>query len=63
MKVTLPAKLRATLYVITVIGTPLVAVLVSQGIASELVAQLWAAFVTGVSALAAFNVTPDQPQG
>jgi uncharacterized membrane protein (DUF485 family) len=54
-----PYKLRLTLYVIGFVGTPVVGVLVSQGIAPAITAQIWAAYVTGVSALAAANVTPE----
>lgn len=60
MNINLPYKVRAALYIITVIGTPIVAVLVSQQVVGDLWAQLWAAFVTGVGALAAINVTPEK---
>lgn len=54
----LPPNVRKALYVITVIGTPIVTVLAENGVVSSLVVALWAAFVTGVSALAAVHVTP-----
>ena len=57
MQVNLPPKVRAALYIITVVGTPIITVLVSQNVVGDLWGQLWAAFVTGVGALAAFNVT------
>ena len=60
MKPQIPSKVRAALYIITVIGTPIVTVLVSNQILPELASQLWAAFVTGVGALAVVNVTPDK---
>ena len=56
----IPSKVRTALYIIGVVGTPIVAVLASNNLVSTLVVQLWAAYVTGVSALAAAHVTPDE---
>lgn len=53
-----PAKVRQALYVISVVGTPIVTVLGEQHVVSGLVVALWAAFVTGVSALAFAHVNP-----
>lgn len=61
-KLYIPYKVRATLYIITLVGTPIVTVLVSNNMLSATVAQVWAAFVTGVGALAAANVSPDTKQ-
>ena len=60
MQELLPASVRKGLYVITVVGTPIVTVLAENGIVSSLVVALWAAFVTGVGALAASHVTPSK---
>lgn len=53
----LPPKVRAALYVLNALGTPVVAYLLSRGIIGELEMALWAAEVTAVTALAAFNVS------
>ncbi len=62
MTLNLPAKVRATLYVITAVGTPVVAYLAAKTIIGDLEVVLWSAEVTVVSALAAFNVTPDKTE-
>lgn len=56
MKFNLPPKVRASLYLVTAVGTPLVAYLLAKGVIGELEVQLWSAEVTVVSALAALNV-------
>lgn len=55
MKVNLPAKVRLGLYVLTLLGTPLVAYLKLRGFITDLEVGLWAAEVTAVSSLAALN--------
>lgn len=55
MTLNLPSRVRAALYVITALGTPLMAYLLARGVISELEVALWSAEVTVVSALAAFN--------
>lgn len=60
MKVNLPAKVRKALYVATVIGSPVVAYLATKGVIGDLEVTFWAALVTAISGLAAFNVTPDE---
>ena len=57
MTLNLPYKVRAFLYVLTTIGTPIIAYLLAKGIIGDLELTLWSAVVTAVSALAAFNVT------
>lgn len=52
-----PPKVRAVLYALTAIGTPLVAYLAAKGIIGDLEVSLWSAEVTVVSALAALNIT------
>ncbi len=58
MQLNPPYKVRAVLYVITAIGTPIVAYLLSKGIIGNLEMTLWSAEVTVVAALAAFNISP-----
>lgn len=60
MQINLPAKVRAALYILTALGTPFVAYLAATGVIGNLEVSLWSAEVTAVSALAAFNVTPDE---
>jgi hypothetical protein len=56
MQLTIPPKVRATLYILTVIGSPIVAYLLTKGVIGTLEVTLWSAEVSAVSALAAFNV-------
>lgn len=51
--VNIPAGVRFALYVLTAIGTPVVAYLATQGVIGEPEQVLWAAEVTVVLALAA----------
>jgi hypothetical protein len=44
------------LYIITALGTPLIAYLASKGIIGNLEVGLWSSIVTVVSGMAAFNV-------
>lgn len=55
MKLNLPPKVRATLYVLTVIGTPIIAFLNVEGYINEAVVNLWFAETTVIAMLAAFN--------
>ena len=56
MNINLPPKVRQALYILTVIGTPVVVYLASKGYIGDLEVVLWTAEVSAVSALAAFNV-------
>lgn len=56
MTLNIPYKGRAALYIITAIGTPIVAYLFAKGFIGTLEVSLWAAEVTAVSALAGLNV-------
>lgn len=57
MKFNPSSQVRAALYVLTGLGTPLVAYLAAKGIVGDLEVSLWSAEVTVVSALAALNVS------
>ena len=57
MSLNLPPKARKVAYALTALGTPLVAYLQVKGIIGDAEAVLWAAEVTVVSALAAFNTS------
>lgn len=56
MNLNIPPKVRAGLYLFTALGSPIAAYLLAKGVIGELEMALWAAEVTAVSALAAFNV-------
>ena len=49
-------RVRAVLYIATLIGTPVVVYLQAKGYIGDLELGLWGAEVTAVSALAALNV-------
>lgn len=57
MQVNLPPKVRLSLYVLTAVGTPVVAYMFAKGLIGELEVTLWAAEVSVVNVLAAFNTT------
>lgn len=60
MQINLPYKVRLVLYVLNILASPVVAYLLAKGVIGTLEMTLWAAEVTAVSALAAFNITPDK---
>lgn len=49
-------KLRITIYVLNVLGTPFVAYALAKSWIGELEVQLWAAEVTAMAAMAGLNV-------
>ena len=55
MQVNLPPKVRKAIYVVTLVGTPLVVYAKAKGYIGDLEVALWGAEVTAVSALAALN--------
>lgn len=57
MRVNLPDNARVALYVLTALGTPVIAYLLAKGIISELEVGLWSGLVTAVSGMAALNVS------
>jgi len=59
MKVNINPKIRQALYVLTAIGTPLVAYLLAVGVLDENAVALWSAEVTVVSVIAGFNVNKE----
>lgn len=60
MKFNIPPKVRVSLYILTALGTPIVAYLASKGIIGDLEVALWSAEVLIISTMAAFNITPEQ---
>lgn len=58
MTINIPYKVRAALYILTAVGTPVMLYLFAKGFVGELELTLWSAEITAVSALAAFNTTP-----
>lgn len=57
MRVNLPDKWRAAIYIVTSLGSPVIAYLFAKGILGELEVGLWSALVTAVNAMAALNVS------
>lgn len=51
-----PSRVRAALYILTAVGTPLVAYLLAKHIIGPMEVSLWSAEVTVVNTLAALNV-------
>lgn len=58
MTLNLPYKVRATLYIITALGSPVIGYLFTIGTIGKEAVALWGAEVTVVGLLAAFNTTP-----
>jgi hypothetical protein len=56
MTIKVPPAVRVALYVLTLLGAPVVVYLRARGVIGDLELTLWGAEVTAVSALAAFNV-------
>lgn len=50
-----PARIRAIIYIITALGTPVMAYLLAKGIIGDLELNLWAAEVTAVNIMAGLN--------
>lgn len=57
-----PYKVRAGLYALTAIGTPVIAYLFAKEIIGELEVTLWAAEVSVVTAMAGFNTRPSEEE-
>jgi len=60
MNINLPSKVRAALYALIAVLSPLVTYLGTQGRLDEFYVGLFAVIVTAVSGLAFSNVTPDE---
>lgn len=60
MRINPPRRVRAALYVLTAVGTPVVAYLKAKGYIGDLELTLWAAEVTVVNGLAALNTPPSE---
>lgn len=56
MKINLPRPARLAVYIITALGTPVVAYLNARGIIGSLEVGLWSAEVTVATSLAALNI-------
>lgn len=53
----LPPKVRAAIYLITAVGTPVIAYLLSRGTIGTMEVALWSAEVTVANTMAALNVS------
>ena len=56
MKINPPSQVRIALYILTALGTPVTAYLLSKGYIGELEVSFWSGLVAAVSALAGLNV-------
>jgi len=56
MSINLPYKLRAFLYILISIGTPIVGYAFAKGFIGELEVALWGSLATVTSTIAVFNV-------
>jgi hypothetical protein len=59
MTFNIPPKARIALYILTIIGTPVMAYLKAKGIVGDLEINLWSAEVVAVAGMAALNVKPE----
>lgn len=57
MRVNLPDRVRAAIYVLTALGTPVIGYLLARGTIGELEVALWGGLVTAVNSMAALNVS------
>ena len=60
MKLNIPPKIRARIYILTALGTPVVAYLKSRHLIGDAEVALWSSEVAAVGAMAALNITPDK---
>lgn len=59
-RIQLPARVRTILYVLTAVGSPIIAYLGTEGRLDDFYVGLFAVIVTAVNALALSNITPDK---
>lgn len=59
MNINPPRQLRIALYVLVMLGTPIVAYLQVKGIIGAPEIALWTALTSAVALMAGLNVTPD----
>lgn len=62
MNINLPYKVRAGLYILITLGTPVIGYLLIKGIISEIEVSLWGGLVMAVSAMATFNTQPNEEE-
>lgn len=62
MSITLPYKLRVGLYLLTVVGTPVVVWAKAHGWITDLDLTLWGAEVTAVTGVAALHATDNSAE-
>lgn len=59
MKIKIPRKIRALLYIITAVGSPIMVYLLALGVVNDAAMVLWGAEVAVVAALAGFNLSDE----
>jgi len=60
MQVTIPSKVRAGIYVATVLVTAVIVPMYAAHVVSDLVFAIWTSVSGAVAGLAGLNVTPDK---
>ena len=60
MKLNLPYKVRAGIYVVVVLGTAVIVPLNTAGILPDVVLAVWSSLAGAASLLAALNITPER---
>jgi hypothetical protein len=60
MKLNVDYRVRVAVYIVTAVGTPIIAYLLARAVIGSLEVTLWSAEVAVAGGLAALNVTPDK---
>lgn len=60
MTLNIPRKVRAAIYIITVMGTAVIVPLEAGGVVPTLALTVWASVAGAASGLAALNLTPEE---
>lgn len=60
MNINLPSRVRATIYILVVMGTAVLVPLNVAGVVGDVVMSVWTSVAGAASALAAFNVNPER---
>ncbi len=62
MTINIPHRVRAALYILISIGTPIIGYLLNKEIIGDLEVSLWGGLTTAVTAMAALNTAPTKSE-
>lgn len=62
MTINIPYKIRAGLYILITLGTPVVAYLLAKDVIGTLEVGLWGGLTSAVTAMAALNTAPSKEE-